>query len=171
VLCRSSMVMGNGIEANIHDIVFVDIDKFDRSASLEAAAEIAQFNSELSGRGAPYVLLGVGRWGSSDPWLGIPVSWDQISGARVMVETGFKDIKVAPSQGTHFFQNLISFRVGYFTVDGLTNNGFIDWTWLAEQTPATHKKYTCHVHFDEPLTVHMDGRSNEGVILKPGAGD
>lgn len=171
VLCRSSMVMGNGIETDIHDIVFVDIERFDRAASRETAIEIAQFNSELSGRGAPYVLLGVGRWGSADPWLGIPVTWDQISGARVMVETGFKDIKVTPSQGTHFFQNLISFRVGYFTIDGLTSNGFIDWKWLAKQKPVRQKKYTCHVHFDEPLTVHMDGRSNEGVILKPGAGD
>ena len=88
-----------------------------------------------------------------------------------MVESGFKDFKVAPSQGTHFFQNLISFRVGYFTVENVKDGGFIDWQWLSDQKPVAKKKYTRHLRFEEPLTVYMDGRSNEGVILKPGAGD
>ncbi len=81
----------------------------------------------------PYILFGLGRWGSADPWLGIPVTWEQISGARVIVESGLKDIKVTPSQGSHFFQNLTSFRVGYFTVNPDDGDGFVDWDWLAAQ--------------------------------------
>jgi hypothetical protein len=167
LLCRSSHVMGNGIITDISDIVFVDIDKFERASSREAAEEIGRFNHELTGKHVPYMLVGVGRWGSSDPWLGIPVTWEQISGAKVMVETGFKDFKVTPSQGTHFFQNLISFRVGYFTIDDATRDGFVDWEWLSSKKPVKKGKYTRHVHFDAPLTVQMDGRNNEGVILKP----
>lgn len=169
ILCRSAHVMGNGVVSDIYDVVYVDIDRFDRAASLETADEIARFNHELSERGVPYILIGVGRWGSSDPWLGIPVTWDQISGARVMVETGFKDFKVTPSQGTHFFQNLISFRVGYFTIDNIATDGFLDWAWLSKRSPVKSQKFTRHLHFDEPMSVRMDGRTNEGVILKPAA--
>jgi hypothetical protein len=116
------------------------------------------------------VLIGIGRWGSADPWLGIPVTWDQISGARVMVETGFKDFRVTPSQGTHFFQNLISFRIGYFTVNSDLKGEFINWEWLARQRPVKALKFTRHLRFDAPLTVKMNGRSNRGVILKPNGG-
>ncbi len=90
----------------------------------------------------PYILIGLGRWGSADPWLGIPVTWEQISGARVIVESGLKDIKVTPSQGSHFFQNLTSFRVGYFTVNPEEGEGFLDWDWLAAQ-PAVKSLDTC----------------------------
>jgi CheY-like chemotaxis protein len=170
MVCRSTKVLGDGVITGIRDVVFVDIDKFDRSASREVAAEIGQFNTELASADVPYVLVGVGRWGSSDPWLGIPVTWDQISGARVMVETGFRDLKVAPSQGTHFFQNLISFRIGYFTIDSVGNNGFLDWDWLRSQTPAKERKFTRHLRFEDPLQVQMNGRRQEGVILKPDGG-
>jgi hypothetical protein len=144
------------------------MDGFDRAASKEVAAEVGYFNKELVAADTPYILVGVGRWGSSDPWLGIPVTWDQISGARVMVETGFKDLNVTPSQGTHFFQNLISFRIGYFTVNSAIKSEFINWEGRAGPPAAKERKFVRHLRFDQPLHVKMNGRTNRGVILKPG---
>jgi len=111
LICESDRVLGNGATENVHDIVFVDINKFDRGRSKDAASEISRLNSNLLDKNIPYVLIGVGRWGSLDPWLGIPVTWDQISGAAAIVESGFADFNVAPSQGTHFFQNITSFKM------------------------------------------------------------
>jgi hypothetical protein len=128
---------------------------------------VAEFNADLSGRQTPYVLIGVGRWGSADPFLGIPVTWDQISGARVIVETGFKDIRVTPSQGTHFFQNLTANNTGYFTVNPELGDGFIDWDWIAAQPVVAEKSCVKHVRFRDPMLIKMNGRRNEGVILKP----
>ncbi len=164
-VCRSKSVLGNGRIDDIRDAIVVDRQRFDRAASRRTAAEIGQLNAQLAGR--PYLLVGVGRWGSADPWLGIPVSWDQIAGARVIVEAGFADVKVAPSQGTHFFQNLTSFHVGYFTVNPDAGEGFVDWAWLAAQ-PAVHET-SCvrHLRFERPLVVKMNGKQSEGVILKP----
>jgi hypothetical protein len=102
-----------------------------------------------------------------DPWLGIPVTWDQISGARAIVESGFFDMNVEPSQGSHFFQNITSFQVGYFTVTSSSKDGFIDWEWLARQTAVEEKQYTRHLRFSSPITVHINGQRNKGVILKP----
>ena len=113
-------------------------------------------------------MIGVGRWGSLDPWLGIPVTWDQISGASVIVESGFKDFHVTPSQGSHFFQNITSFRVGYFTVNAEVPSSIIDWEWLQQQPAAEELVYTRHLRFDEPITVKINGHKNKGVILKPG---
>jgi hypothetical protein len=128
---------------------------------------VADFNLELSQAGRPYLLIGVGRWGSADPYLGIPVTWNQIAGARAIVEAGFKDFRVEPSQGTHFFQNLISFRIGYFTVDTVAKDTLLDWDWLRSQRPAGTRGFTRHLRFDVPLKVQMNGRSNQGVIMKP----
>ena len=164
-VCRSTSVLGNGRIDDIHDAIVVDRHSFDRATSRRTAAEIGQFNAELAGR--PYVLIGVGRWGSADPWLGIPVAWEQISGARVIVEAGFADIKVTPSQGTHFFQNLTSFHVGYFTVNPDAGEGFLDWAWLAAQPAVRETSTVRHVRFERPLVVKMNGRKSEGVILKP----
>ena len=116
------------------------------------------------------MLVGVGRWGSADPHLGIPVSWNQIAGARVIVESGFKDIRVTPSQGTHFFQNLTSCNVGYFTVNPEVGEGFIDWDWLSAQPSVDETEFVRHLQFDKPLSVMMSGKTGEGVILKPGEG-
>ncbi|MEJ2719992.1 MAG: PEP/pyruvate-binding domain-containing protein [bacterium] len=167
MICHSCQVLGDGVLRGVRDLVYVDIDRFERASSKEVAAEIGLFNQDLAAHGTPYVLIGVGRWGSSDPWLGIPVTWDQISGARVMVETNFKDLKVTPSQGTHFFQNLISFRIGYFTVNSDLKNEFINWRWLAAQPSVRERDFARHLRFDRPLTIKMNGRSNHGVILKP----
>jgi CheY-like chemotaxis protein len=165
LLCESPRVLGNGTVGGIHDVVVVDFHRFDRSRSVEAAALVAKHNAQLVAEGRPYLLVGVGRWGSTDPWLGIPVTWDQISGARVIVETGFRDMRVTPSQGSHFFQNLTSFQVGYFTVNA--GEGFVDWDWLAKQDLAQHGLVQ-HLRFPEPLTVLMDGRAGRGIVYKPG---
>jgi hypothetical protein len=167
VLCRSSRVMGHGRIEGVRDLVFVDRHRFERAHSRQAAQEIARFNAELIALGAPYLLVGVGRWGSADPWLGIPVAWDQIAGARVIVEAGFRDFVVTPSQGTHFFQNLTSFNVGYFTVNPDAGEGQLDWAWLAGQPAAREATCVRWLRFERPLLIQMDGRRGEGVILKP----
>lgn len=165
VICKSSSVLGNGIIKDIKDIIVVDAARFNRSDSPIAAKEISLFNMELSSRELPYLLIGVGRWGSADPWLGIPVMWDDIWGAKVIVESDMTDLAVAPSQGTHFFQNITALKVGYFTVNSATGGGFVNWQWLARQKAASEKKYTRHIHLDEPLIVVMNGHTQEGVIV------
>lgn len=167
VVCSSSKVLGNGRLENIHDVVVVDIDSFERERSPEIALEVARFDATLRKEGAPYLLVGVGRWGSADPSLGIPVGWNQIAGARAIVEAGFQDFKVAPSQGTHFFQNLTSCGVGYFTVNPDAGEGHVDWAWLAAQDERESTDRVRHLRFEHPLTVLMDGRTGTGLILKP----
>jgi CheY-like chemotaxis protein len=165
LICRSSSVLGNGRIDDIRDAIVVDRLRFERASSRRVAAELAQCNAELAGR--PYLLIGVGRWGSADPWLGIPVTWEQISGARVIVEAGFADFKVTPSQGTHFFQNLTSFNVGYFTVNPDAGDGLVDWDWLTAAPAVRDTGYVRHLRFDRPIVVKMNGKLGEGVILKP----
>jgi CheY-like chemotaxis protein len=166
LICRSASVLGNG-RRELLDVIVVDGLRFDRAHSRETAAQLAQFNAALGAEGRPYVLFGVGRWGSRDPWLGIPVAWDQISGARVIVEAGFRDFRVTPSQGTHFFQNLTSFDVGYFTVNPDVGEGFVDWAWLAAQPALREAGCVRHLRFARPVVVTMDGQRGEGVIAKP----
>lgn len=168
LICRSAKAMGNGLVRDIHDIVFVDINTFDRGKSNDAANEVAEFNAKLRSQDKPYLLIGVGRWGTLDPWLGIPVTWEQISGAKAIIESNFKDFDVEPSQGSHFFQNLTSFKVGYFTVNKHLGKGFIDWNWLEEQPPVESKTFTHHVSTDRPITIKINGQENKGIILKPG---
>ena len=168
LLAQSAMVLGNGRIDTIRDVVMVDVDAFDRSRSLETAREVAACNALLLREERPYLLVGVGRWGSSDPWLGIPVAWEQISGARVIVESDFLDMKVEPSQGSHFFQNLTSFQVGYFTVNRDLESHHLDWQWLMAQAPRETKTYTRMLRFEDPLVVRMAGATGRGVIYKPG---
>jgi len=169
LLCSSPLVLGNGT-VQVHDVVAVDFDHFERSASRVVAQDIARYNAELTAQDRPYLLIGVGRWGSADPWLGIPVTWEQIAGARVIVESGFRDFRVTPSQGSHFFQNLTSFQVGYFTVNADVGEGFVRWDWLAGQPSVSERGCVRHLRFDTPIVVRMDGRRNQGVIFKPGEG-
>jgi len=168
LICQSSQVLGNGATDDIYDLVFVDNNKFDRGKSKDVASEIAHLNSKMLNENKPYVLIGIGRWGSLDPWLGIPVTWDQISGAVAIVESGFKDFEVEPSQGSHFFQNITSFRVGYFTVDASHKIGFIDWNWLLTQPAIEEMEFSKHLQFKSPLSVRINGHKNIGIILKPG---
>ncbi len=167
VICKSSQVMGNGIMQDIFDIVLVDYQTFDRARSRDVAMEVASFNKVLLDQQRPYILIGVGRWGSLDPWLGIPVTWEQIAGARAIVETSFKDMSVEPSQGSHFFQNITSFMIGYFTVSNTSDNGFIDWDWLLTRIPVESKEYTRLIRFNKPIIIKMNGHQNRGIILKP----
>jgi CheY-like chemotaxis protein len=166
VICKSSSVLGNGVIRNIKDIIVVDADRFNRSESPIAAKEISLFNHELSSQDIPYLLIGVGRWGSADPWLGIPVMWDDIWGAKVIVESDLTDLSVAPSQGTHFFQNITALKVGYFTVNSATGGGFVNWKWLNGQKAVSEKKYVRHIHLEDPLVIVMDGHTQEGVITQ-----
>jgi CheY-like chemotaxis protein len=168
LICQSSQVLGNGATDDIYDLMFVDNNKFDRGKSKEVANEIAHLNSKMLNEKKPYVLIGIGRWGSLDPWLGIPVTWDQISGAVAIVESGFKDFEVEPSQGSHFFQNITSFRVGYFTVDASHKIGFIDWDWLLSQPAVEEMEFAKHLKFKSPVSVRINGHKNIGIILKPG---
>jgi CheY-like chemotaxis protein len=167
VLCRSQRVLGNGRLEGIRDLVVVDSQRFERSKSREAALEVARLNGQLVASRTPYALVGVGRWGSRDPWLGIPVTWDQVSGAQVIVEAGLRDLTVTPSQGTHFFQNLTSFNVGYFTVNPETGDGTVDWAWFDAQPLLSSKAHVRHIRLERPILVLMNGKRNEGVILKP----
>ncbi len=165
----SSSALGNGIIRDVQDIVYVKPEVFDAARSKEIAEEIDERNRTLARKEKNYILIGPGRWGSSDPWLGIPVKWPQISHARLIVEAGQKNYRVDPSQGTHFFQNLTSFRVGYFTVNPHNNNGYLDIEYLNRQ-PAVHEtSFIRHIHFDQPVLIRIDGRKNTGVVLKPGA--
>ncbi|KAF0139299.1 MAG: response regulator receiver [Stygiobacter sp.] len=170
LICRSENVLGHGLMQDVKDVVFVNLAKFDRKHTLEVAHEISQINSNLVNGGYPYLLVGVGRWGTLDPWLGIPVTWEQISGARAIVEANFKDFNVQPSQGSHFFQNLTSFKVGYFTVDEYTEQGFVNWSWLDEQKICDSKEFVTHIHLYEPITIKIDGHRGRGIIAKPNNG-
>lgn len=167
LICQSSMVLGNGRIADLRDMVVVDFHRFERARSQEVAEGVAQLNAKLNDRGTPYLLIGVGRWGSNDPWLGIPVEWDEISGARVIVEAGFRDFRVTPSQGSHFFQNLTAFQVGYFTVNPDAGEGFVDWQWLGAQAAVEGRGCVRHLRFEEPLVVVMNGKTSRGMIFKP----
>ena len=171
LICHSSRVLGYGRIDDLRDVVVVDFHRFERGQSQQVAEQVSALNAELSHTNTPYLLIGVGRWGSNDPWLGIPVDWDQVSGARVIVEAGFRDFKVTPSQGSHFFQNLTSCQIGYFTVNPDAGEGFVDWEWLAAQRAAFEAGCVRHLRFADPLTVVMNGRSGRGVIYKPQPAD
>jgi hypothetical protein len=167
LICESPSVLGHGHMDQLQDLVVVDRNRFQRAQSRECASAVARFNADLTREGRNYVLFGVGRWGSTHPWLGIPVRWSDIAGARVIVEAGFKDFRVTPSQGTHFFQNLTSLRVGYFTVNEDLGEGFVDWDWLAAQPAQEEVGSVRHIRLPRPLTVTMNGTVQRGVIRKP----
>jgi CheY-like chemotaxis protein len=169
LICRSTRVLGNGRIENVHDVVVVDSHRFERSRSQEVARAVAHFNAVLAAENRPYLLIGVGRWGSNDPWLGIPVEWDEISGARAIVEAGFRDFRVTPSQGSHFFQNLTAFQVGYLTVNPDAGEGSVDWQWLAEQPAVDEHECVRLLRFSQPLRLIMNSRTSQGVIFKPAA--
>src|SRR5271170_1180984 len=169
LLCQSSKVLGNGRIENLYDAVVVDAQRFERSRSQEVAKAVAHSNGLLNAENRPYLLIGVGRWGSNDPWLGIPVEWDEISGARVIVEAGFRDFRVTPSQGSHFFQNLTAFQIGYFTVNPDAGEGSVDWEWLRQQPSVDEDGCVRHLRFDRPMRVVMNSRTSQGIIFKPEA--
>ena len=178
-LLRSHNSLGHGITEDVYDVVYVKTDDdFTAANNPLIADEIAQINKRfLDGEfknpslggdgGASYVLIGPGRWGSSDSWLGIPVKWPHISAARVIVEAGLKNYHVDPSQGTHFFQNLTSFGVGYFTINTYTGDGVLQQKILDDMPAVEETQYVRHVRFEKPLRIMMDGKKQHGVVLLP----
>ncbi|HEX2921723.1 MAG TPA: PEP/pyruvate-binding domain-containing protein [Bacteroidales bacterium] len=162
----SESALGNGIFKGITDIVYVKPDSFNPANNKILAVEIENLNSEFSKSGKGYVLIGPGRWGSTDPWLGIPVKWHQISAVRIIIESGLKNYRIDPSQGTHFFQNLTSFRVGYFTINPFINEGYYDVEYLNNLQPVFENNRIRHVRMKESLEIMIDGRNHKGVIMK-----
>jgi hypothetical protein len=166
VIVASPIVMGNGVLDNIRDIVFVKPDVFDAGQSPAIAEEIEIMNTALTAFGRPYLLLGFGRWGSSEPWLGIPLVWSQISGARCIVEANLPEVAIDMSQGSHFFHNLLSFGVSYFSVPN-QEPARIDWQWLMQLPRAAETSHVCRVELPDPLLIRVDGRNRRGVVLRP----
>ena len=167
-LLRSHNSLGHGISEDVVDVVYVKTDdEFTAANNPAIAEEIAQINKRFLEEGKSYVLIGPGRWGSSDYWLGIPVKWPHISAARVIVEQGLKNYHVDPSQGTHFFQNLTSFGVGYFTINTYTGDGVLQQKILDDMPAVEETELVRHVRFDHPLKIMMDGKKQHGVVLLP----
>ncbi|MBR6867765.1 MAG: phosphoenolpyruvate synthase [Prevotella sp.] len=167
-LLRSSNSLGHGISEDVTDVVYVKTgDDFTAANNPMIASHIEKINQKFLDEGGNYVLVGPGRWGSSDYWLGIPVKWPHISAARVIVESGLKNYHVDPSQGTHFFQNLTSFGVGYFTINTYTGDGLFRQDILDAMPAVEETEYVRHVRFERPMKIMMDGKKQLGVVLLP----
>jgi hypothetical protein len=169
-LIISDSALGNGVLNGIRDLVYVKPDAFDASFNEKIADDIDKLNTKFAGEGKNYILTGPGRWGSTDHWLGIPTKWTQISQARVIVESGLENYRIDPSQGTHFFQNLTSFRVGYFTINPFMDDGYYDIKFLDSMEAVYEDDFIRHIKFSDPLLVVVDGKNRKGVIYKPGKG-
>lgn len=164
----SRNALGNGISTDVSDVVYVKTKNFSAANNPAIAREIEKVNIRFSEADKNYVLVGPGRWGSSDAWLGIPVKWAHISQARVIVESGLENYRIEPSQGTHFFQNLTSFGVGYFTINSFSQqDGFFDEDFLNAQPAVYETDFIRHVRFDQPLPIKISGKKKIGVVLKP----
>lgn len=164
VLAASRRTLGNGVIENIRDVVYVKPERFEPRHTPRIALDLEAINKSLVAEGRPYALIGFGRWGSSDPWLGIPVEWGQIAGTRVLVEVSGGPMNADLSQGSHFFHNLTSFRVGYLSVTQGDSPG-IDWAWLRAQPAVAETDHVRHVRRSTPLSVRMDGRTGMGLIV------
>lgn len=166
-ILSSTSVLGHGIVTDVQDIIYVKTGAFCSSNNQLIAYDIEKMNRQFTAEEKNYVLVGPGRWGSSDSWLGVPVKWPHISNGRVIVECGLENYRVDPSQGTHFFQNLTSFGVGYFTINPFKGDGWFDEEYLNSLPAVEETEYLRHVHFDKPIVIKMDGKKSLGVVLKP----
>ncbi len=166
-LIYSHNALGNGEIGDIHDIIYVKPDSFDPADTKLIAETIDKLNADFVKKKKNYILVGPGRWGSTDPWLGVPVKWSQISAARLIIESGLKNFQIDPSQGTHFFQNLTSFNVGYFTINPFLNDGYYDVDFLSKQKAIYEDKHVRHIYFKKPMKILIDGRKKKGVVVKP----
>lgn len=164
LLLKSVNSLGQGIMDDIQDVIYVKTEGYSASNNQLIAYDIEKLNKRFLDEGKHYILIGPGRWGSSDTWLGIPVKWPNISAARVIVEAGLTNYRVDPSQGTHFFQNLTSFGVGYFTINAYMNDGLYNQELLNSMPAVEETKYLRWVHFDKPLAVKMNGKKKLGVV-------
>lgn len=166
-IISSNSVLGHGITKDIYDIIYIKPEAFNPSKNQFIMYDIEKINKQMADADRHYILVGPGRWGSSDPWLGIPVKWPHISNAMVIVESGLSTYRIEPSQGTHFFQNLTSFGVSYFTINPFQNDGSYDLDFLNSQPAEFENQYLRHIRFNSPMIVKADGRKNIGVIMKP----
>lgn len=165
IFCKSAL--GNGQIKDIQHLIYIKPESFDASNSKEIAEQIGMLNDQMIEENKNYVLIGPGRWGSSDPWLGIPVKWPQISMARLIIESGLENYRIDPSQGTHFFQNLTSFRVGYFTINPFINDGHYDLDYLNKMPAVFENDHIRMIQFENALKIKIDGKNKLGVVLKP----
>jgi DNA-binding NarL/FixJ family response regulator len=164
ILLYTEKGMGNGMVSNVYDLIYVDKDRFDKTRTVEMAAEIDQLNSIMTSENRQYVLIGPGRWGTRDRWIGIPVNWPQISNAKIIVETSFEGYPLDASSGSHFFHNVTSMNVGYFSVNEENPKTFIRWDILGTQTLIRQTAFFNHVRFEKPLMIKMDGKQRISVI-------
>ena len=164
-LVYSESALGAGYIDGVTDVVFVKPEVFDKSRTEEIASEVEEVNALLAAAGRSYVLIGPGRWGSSDPWLGVPVRWNQISEAKVIVERGMEGFCIDPSQGTHFFQNITSLGIGYFTVNPFRGEGICDLERIGQAETVAEKTFIKAVRFPEPLRIFIDCRLGRGIVI------
>ncbi|MCD7971355.1 MAG: phosphoenolpyruvate synthase [Candidatus Azobacteroides sp.] len=167
-ILQTPQALGHGIMSDIQDIVYIKSDKFNAFNNQLIAYDIEKINKQFIKENKHYILIGPGRWGSSDVWLGIPVKWPHISAARLIVEAGLTNYRIDPSQGTHFFQNLTSLGVGYFTINPYIEEGYYDEEYLNSLPAVNETEYLRHVRFEKPAVVKIDGKKNLGVVMKPG---
>ncbi len=167
ILMRSSVASGNRIIKNISDVIYAKPESFDKLKTQEMVSDIDTLNKGLKESSIPYILIGFGRWGTFDRSLGIPVKWNHISGAQVIIETGLQNFQVDHSQGSHFFQNITTTNIGYLFVNVKSKTDFISWDWLSEQEVVTETDYFKHIRVSKPFYVRIDGKKREGIILKP----
>jgi len=165
----SDHALGNGEVHGLFDLVYVKPETFNAAKTPEIGEQIGELNRRFLDQNKNYVLIGPGRWGSSDHWLGIPVKWPQISAARLIVEAGLENFRIDPSQGTHFFQNLTSFHVGYFTINDYIKEGFYDIAYLNSLPAVFENEYLKHVRFDQEIVARIDGKRQRGVLFRPGS--
>jgi len=167
VLVASQNVLGNGKIDNVQDIVYVKPESFELRHTLAIVPELRQINEKLLAANIPYLLVVMGRLGTTDPWLGIPIQWGQICGARAVVESAQEKARVELSQGSHYFHNIINLGVKYFLLP-YGSPYKMDWEWLNRQTVVEETRFIRHVHLQEPLVIKVDGRRSRGVIYKNG---
>jgi len=167
VFCKSEQALSHGRTDDIRDIVYIKNKDFKRSNMIRMTDQVGKYNQQFKHENRPYLLLGPGRWGTTDRWLGIPTKWDQISAARVIIEADYGDFVVEPSFGTHFFQNLITFQIGYLTINSKSKDNILDWAWLNSIEAVSETEYVRHVRLEQPLNVLIDGRIGKAVIFKP----
>jgi len=166
-ILQSETALGNGIIDNLSDLVYIKPETFQALRTRDIVTTIENRNAFFIQEKKNYILIGPGRWGSSDPSLGIPVKWPQISEARVIAESGLNNYRIDPSQGTHFFQNLTSLGIGYLTINPFINDGFLDFDYLNSIQAFYEDEFIRHIRFTNPIKIYIDGRKNTGVILKP----
>jgi len=164
LLCLSAQALGNGAHRDISDLIYVVPESFDPLKTREIAEEIGELNARLLAEGRPYIIIGPGRWGSSDPLLGIPVKWHHISGSRIIIEAVYGDFVVDPSYGTHFFHNVTSLGIGYFTIHETGPEAFINWEKIKSAVPLAELPHIRHLRFERPLDIRIDGSEGRGAV-------